>query len=437
MSDKIYFKFEKFQYDSTLSFKSNLYGQRLGNFLNLENFRNSQVVELLFFNNQNLITPSDELVPVSIDDDVNNYIISTAVLYNPSDWTTCNSNGIHVEKKGIFDYLNPKYLSDLQQGKALLLIDQSVEGYQRPWLWKWFHLECKRFKISPDAIIYVTGNRACVDDYNAWCKDQNLKSPVLKVLPSTSLSMYIYQNHVSSNKTNFDKIIEHKSTNFISLYDCINLRPRHHRIVFFLKLLESGLLSRGKVSMPSIQQWLNDNSKSATSRLSQTLLSKAVELTPMQINHKSANDTEYHKFITRILDDVYLDTWVSLVTESTYYEIENSVFISEKTFKPIACMQPFIIVGSKHSLKYLRSLGYKTFSGFIDESYDEYDDDERFNAIIQTLNQIKKIPDKISWLNSMKEILEHNYKVFLDIGATPSNEYKEIVNYYKTYFKGK
>jgi hypothetical protein len=124
-----------------------------------------------------------------------------------------------------------------------------------------------------------------------------------------------------------------------------------------------------------------------------------------------------------------------LITESSYFEYEHSVFISEKTFKPIACMQPFIIVGSKHTLKYLRKLGYKTFDGFIDESYDDCDDDIRFAAIIKSLEKIKQIDDKISWLESMREILEHNHKLFLSIGDSKSFEHQEITKYYENYFQ--
>ena len=147
------------------------------------------------------------------------------------------------------------------------------------------------------------------------------------------------------------------------------------------------------------------------------------------------SDSEYHVYVTRILNDVYQDTWVSLITESSYFDYEYSVFISEKTFKPIACMQPFIIVGGKHTLKYLRQLGYQTFDGFIDESYDDCDDEDRFSAIIKSLEKIKQIKDKISWLVSMREILEHNHKLFLSIGNTESFEYQEITKYYKNYFQ--
>jgi predicted nucleic acid-binding OB-fold protein len=68
--------------------------------------------------------------------------------------------------------------------------------------------------------------------------------------------------------------------------------------------------------------------------------------------------------------------------------------------------------GNKHSLKYLRGLGYKTFGDFIDESYDELDSWDRLDAIIKIIQDIKEMPanKKLEWFMSMQPILDHNFK---------------------------
>jgi hypothetical protein len=156
----------------------------------------------------------------------------------------------------------------------------------------------------------------------------------------------------------------------------------------------------------------------------------------MWIDHQDPNTTgQYHQYITRILDHLYLSTWVSLVVESSFFDYEHSVFISEKTFKPIACMQPFIIVGSKHTLKYLKKLGYKTFEGFIDERYDELPTFERYDAIVESIKKIIAIKDKASWFESMRPILEHNYEN-LKKNATKTNPAViRVEQAYNKYFK--
>jgi hypothetical protein len=249
--------------------------------------------------------------------------------------------------------------------------------------------------------------------------------------------LYIYQTYQQEHLTIlFDNILDYKQENLknISLYDCTNLRPRPQRVLNFLHLTNANLILDGMISIGDKKDWPKFSVQELKKyNLPADIVKQATA--PLAINHSRMSDSEYHVYITRILNDVYRDTWVSLITESSYFDDEHSVFISEKTFKPIACMQPFIIVGSKHTLKYLRQVGYRTFDGFIDESYDDCNDEDRFAAIIKSLEKIKQIEDKISWLTSMKEILEHNHRVFLSIGNTESFEYREITKYYENYFQ--
>ena len=427
----INFKFEKFDYNYSITFQWNLYSGNFANFINQTNYRPSQVVEHLFCIDQSNRPSFNNLQAIGIDEPSDHYIISTAVSFRPNDWTD------KTNKFSPFELLNSKYLEDLQSGRALLLIDQSVEGYQTQWLWEWFHKKCESYNINPSAIIYLTGNQQCTKQYESWHTEYAIDQPKLKVLASTSLSLYIYQTYQQNHLTIlFDDILDYKKKNLknISLYDCTNLRPRHQRVLNFLHLTNANLISDGKISIGDKKDWPKFSIQYLKKHnLPANIVKEATA--PLTINHSRMSDSEYHVYITRILNDVYQDTWVSLITESSYFDYEYSVFISEKTFKPIACMQPFIIVGSKHTLKYLKQLGYRTFDGFIDESYDDCDDNDRFAAIIKSLEKIKQIEDKISWLASMREILEHNHKLFLSICNTESFEYQEITKYYENYFK--
>jgi hypothetical protein len=433
------FKFENLIYNHSKTFHQNLYSTGLQNFPDDSRFRCSQVVEAMFMYSQ---TSNNEQLNVydASDSAPANYIISTAVGYAPKEWTSWSSRHRYSGKISVFKMLNDQYLKDLRKGKALLLLDQSVEGYHNLWLWEWFHKECKHAKISPAAVIYTTGDQTAEEQYNRWYKKKKLNCPKLKIIPSISLSIYIrntYRTHGMSVK--FENILQHKTNNLstIKLYDCTNLRFRSQRILNFLHLLSSDLIPYGKLSMGDKKKWPNMSKLHLQKyKLAEDILDKVGDITPMWIDNVDPTTTgQYHEYITRILDKLYLDTWVSLVVESTFFEHEHSVFISEKTFKPIACMQPFIIVGSKHSLKYLRKLGYKTFDGFIDESYDECNDEDRFISIMNSLKQIQAIPNKLEWLRSMQAILEHNHKLFLEIGTTQSIEHAEISKYYSDYFK--
>ena len=108
--------------------------------------------------------------------------------------------------------------------------------------------------------------------------------------------------------------------------------------------------------------------------------------------------------------DKFYNSWLHIVTET--YHTNGQTFFSEKIFKPMIYWQPFILVGAQHDLKSLRSFGYKTFDGIIDETYDTIEDNqERLIATIKEIERIIKLSDEdISKLyQDCYEILTHNF----------------------------
>ena len=78
-------------------------------------------------------------------------------------------------------------------------------------------------------------------------------------------------------------------------------------------------------------------------------------------------------------------------------------------------MQPFIFLGPWKALEKMRGLGFKTFSPFIDESYDDVeDDDQRFELIVQEINRLCNLTgeDWQIWQAGIKEIVEYNHRFF-------------------------
>jgi len=116
--------------------------------------------------------------------------------------------------------------------------------------------------------------------------------------------------------------------------------------------------------------------------------------------------------------------WITNFNESAdsvfYVPTETVYFgrrwhLTEKTFKPIALEMPFILVAPAGSLEYLRSYGFKTFNGIIDESYDEETDDiKRLEKVTQLLVEINNMPanEKLQLHKQCLPIVEHNYNHF-------------------------
>lgn len=87
-------------------------------------------------------------------------------------------------------------------------------------------------------------------------------------------------------------------------------------------------------------------------------------------------------------EDKFYNSYLHITSETFMTNCKHRIFFSEKTFKPILYMQPFVHLNQAHSLKHIRSLGYQTFSPYIDESYDDIEDDEQ--RIISAINSAEK-----------------------------------------------
>lgn len=358
-------------------------------------------------------------------------IIPTAGSHDPADWTGWPFT--KGEKRiSLFAYLNDTYINALRNKQALLLIDQTLEGYQTEWLWDFFHSNFAMHDIPPESVVYFTGNLIADLQYKEWCESSFVPRR-MKVIPYSHFERDICRIAYESKLTNnFAEKINYKKTHSIKTYNCLQKRPRTHRSWFYLYLFKNNLLNNGIISTNDY----NGHIPAIEGReVPADLLIEGAKQLPLTINNTPNNTQSDQHYINRILDEVCLDSWVSVVSEASFADSDLTVFISEKMFKPIACMHPFIVVGNKGSLKKLHQMGYKTFDRFFDESYDDLPTFDRFDAIIKTIKEIDAIEDKLSWYNSMKDVLVHNYNVLMTSRQRTPLAIQELNKYYVEYFK--
>ena len=113
------------------------------------------------------------------------------------------------------------------------------------------------------------------------------------------------------------------------------------------------------------------------------------------------------------LFDQCAESLAYLVTETVYEGRKHH--LTEKTFKPICMMMPFVLVSTAGSLCYLRSYGFKTFDSLWDESYDsELDDNKRLIMIANLLKQLDSMStqQKQDLYTAAIPIVQHNYNHF-------------------------
>ena len=112
------------------------------------------------------------------------------------------------------------------------------------------------------------------------------------------------------------------------------------------------------------------------------------------------------------LKDFYSDIFVDIVTESRF--AQPTANFSEKTLQPIFYKKPFILAAPPRTLEYMKGLGFKTFSEFWDESYDDcHDHETRLLMIFKLIDEIndKSIDELKIMYDKMTDILEHNFMI--------------------------
>ena len=175
-------------------------------------------------------------------------------------------------------------------------------------------------------------------------------------------------------------------------------KPHRSKLVNFLE--SENLLDKGYVSYKPKKLYLDTDFNRYSDNPISVSSNRALE---------AVNDSKW--FMSG--NEIYLDSYINVTTETFF--VEPALRFSEKTFKPIVYQQPFILYSTPFSLKHLRSVGYKTFNPFIDESYDEIEDNT--DRLIALNNEVKRlcnlpIEEIHEWYVDIKEILIHNFNHF-------------------------
>jgi hypothetical protein len=178
----------------------------------------------------------------------------------------------------------------------------------------------------------------------------------------------------SLNQTPEIMAITNKAKSYLSLGG----RDRPHRLMLIKELQHLGRLDQGIVTL----------SKNAFEDL---------QLAP------SADLYDSHNPLTGMAKPIMgCQSWYRQaawdVVQDTVGHDDQTTFVSEKVFRSMIMGVPFVINGSFGVLATLRELGFETFDGIIDESYDHISDPEqRCRAVAQEIDKI------CSWTPEQKQ----------------------------------
>jgi hypothetical protein len=114
----------------------------------------------------------------------------------------------------------------------------------------------------------------------------------------------------------------------------------------------------------------------------------------------------------------YNDFFIDVVAET--YTDGLTFFPTEKTFRPIYAMTPFIVFGPQGFIGTLKSdYGFRSFDQWWDESYDDCQNYERIQKIYEVIDYIDRKSDSElqDMYHDMTDTLEYNFNRLKEIDA--------------------
>ena len=103
--------------------------------------------------------------------------------------------------------------------------------------------------------------------------------------------------------------------------------------------------------------------------------------------------------------------------------------MTEKIWKPIIAQHLFVVHGNHLYLQKLREIGFKTFSSYIDESYDlEPDTGKRIEKIYKLCKGLLSKDWQDIYLQS-KALRQHNYDTFFNKEKLSAEVNKTLISF--------
>lgn len=265
--------------------------------------------------------------------------------------------------------------------------------------------------IPAESIFLFSANAKIEDVVSKIALSRNL--PIIQ-----SRWVCVFEKGVSSSPTNILDTLQLKEypKKFLSL----NRRWRGCKVALVSHLKIRNLLDTGFVSLQSFERnsWENfwermiQLQDDKTKELFDQHKHEIINLPDLKLDDTNLEDMNP---VTNALDNLYLNSYFSVVGGACFYEKEmpNIAGLCEKSFKTIQKKHPFILLSTAKNLPLLHSMGYKTFDGLIDESYDsEEDDNKRMLMIVNEIERLCNLKGKEleTFLIEAKKIVDHNFK---------------------------
>lgn len=316
------------------------------------------------------------------------------------------------------DSLTPTILELIKSGKVTLLITNLVDASSSKSQIIEFERMINSLGVDSNNVVFAQGNRLNFSyEDNPSCRIK-LVSGVLSLYQAVEqVNRYPFfsdeLNYINDIvRPNDLDITKHRNKKFLCFNRSMN---RPHRLAMAYLALKYKLLD------DSIFSFVTNLEKNIERTLLQLcpyienpseVANQILNLVPYELDTQHLTSEHKQRFQTVGINkkDWYEDSYIHIVSESQF-DFEIDPFFSEKTWRPIMNLQPFLFVGNCNSIAKLKKIGFKTFHPYIDETYDsEQDPKKRFKMIEEEIRKLsnKSLQEIHDWYYSITEILLYN-----------------------------
>lgn len=321
----------------------------------------------------------------------------------------------------IKDLMAPEHFQMVLDKKAWLVLDLSFEPFLD--VIDSIYVNVVLAHGIPASQVILLSNLFDADDYAKKAAVVHQSDPI-QTLYFSALEWHVTHRQLAVDSRPLE-INKEYGKKFLNL----NRRWRIHRTILTVLLYHRNLLAKGYVSFGPCEEhrewsdplWSHIRSivGSHPELIAAVNASKGIKTMPWLYLDTNELDTNRPN-VDPSIDKYYHDSYFSLVSETTFFTdipTLNSRFITEKTYKAILMQHPFIIVSVPKTLEALRSLGYKTFSPWINEDYDlELNDNERLSKIVKETERLANLtPAELTeFLTNVIPICTHNHQLLIN-----------------------
>lgn len=196
------------------------------------------------------------------------------------------------------------------------------------------------------------------------------------------------------------------------IYLNYNRKPREHRSNFVQKIIDNNLKKYGIVTLG-----INDPMYSNKQDAINLLLGETPDDFAKEGNWGLSNDFGIPHDIHSLGNMEYWKNHFLNIVGETEFRPQNHMFISEKTWKPILGLRPFVINGQTKIYQYLRDNGFQTFNHYFDgielEDVTEFEVHDSIISVIKHLATLDQA-ELLAMYKDMLPALRHNKERFFE-----------------------